>query len=170
MKTVKVSNEIYGMAAQLAAERDITLSQAMDILASTATSAAAGPGAGHPGSEAEPGNEQATENYENHRHGMSDPGCPECIEVVNQSLIEAEQRGYDKANAEWENRNPEENMITIVGDNNPEENMITVISDVTGEPLSLDEVKETLRRANRELKAEQNIVQAFRQHQADLQR
>jgi len=68
---------------------------------------------------------------ENHKHGMSDPECPGCIDVVRQSLASAEQKGVDKTVAYYDNipgvkglretweelkaerQDPEENMITI---------------------------------------------------------
>ncbi len=69
---------------------------------------------------------------EDHKHGMSDPECPRCIEVVRESLIAVEQKGVDKTVAYYDNipgvkllretweeleaerQAPEERMITIV--------------------------------------------------------
>ena len=33
---------------------------------------------------------------EAHNHGMSDPECPGCIEVVSETLRAVEQKGIDK--------------------------------------------------------------------------
>ena len=68
---------------------------------------------------------------ENHKHGMSNPECHGCIEVVRRSLASAEQKGVDKTVAYYDNipgvkglretweqvkeerENSEERMITI---------------------------------------------------------
>jgi len=39
---------------------------------------------------------------EDHRHGMSDPECPGCIEVVTDTLRAAEQKGIDRTVAYYE--------------------------------------------------------------------
>ncbi len=40
---------------------------------------------------------------ENHSHGMSDPECPGCIQVVRETLNAAEQKGVDKTVAYYHN-------------------------------------------------------------------
>ena len=90
------------------------------------------------------------DHLENHKHGMSDPGCPKCLEVVHRSLTEAEQRAAAEANAEWEAvpgatelREMYQEEIANRNGNDPANDMITVVEDQKAEE---DRIKNALHR------------------------
>jgi len=69
---------------------------------------------------------------ESHKHGMSDPECPGCIDVVGDSLAAAEKKGVDKTVAYYESipgvKKLKETWESLKAEANPAENLINIIS------------------------------------------
>lgn len=92
---------------------------------------------------------------EDHRHGMSDPECPGCIELVSETLRAAEQKGVDKTVAYYEGI-PGVTKLREMQEHNkangkgPEQG-ITIVDDA-GEPIPFHQVEQIICRVIRDAK------------------